>query len=89
MRLKIKLTIQQILDFWAAVPADDDAKRHHVVMSLNETAKDIVEILNNGETTEDEIVSKLLQEYDVTEEELRPHVQSVIQNLRDEHLLVE
>lgn len=88
MKLKYKMGVQHILDFWAAVPVGEDAKRYSGVMSLNETAKDMIEMLND-EITEDEMVSRLLAEYDVTEEELRPHVRELLDKLRAENLLVE
>ena len=43
----------------------------------------------NDEITEDEMVRRLLAEYDVTEEELRPHVRELLDKLRAENLLVE
>ena len=88
MKLKYKMAVQHIMDFWAAVPVGKDASRYNGVMSLNETAKDMIELLNE-ETTEEEIVQKMLAEYDVTEEELRKHVRDLLDKLRAENLLVE
>lgn len=82
------MAVQQVMNFWAAVPVGKDSMRYNGVMSLNETAKDMIELLNQ-ETTEDEIVAKLLQDYDVAEADLRQHVKDFLQKLRDEKLLVE
>lgn len=62
--------------------------RYNGVMSLNETSKDIIELLKE-ETTEEEIVKKMLEEYDVTEDVLRKHVSEFLDKLREEKLLVE
>lgn len=88
MRLKYKMAVQQVAGFWAAVPVGEDSLHYNGVMSLNETAKDMIELLNN-DTTEDQIVADLLKEYDVEEAELRQHVAEFLQKLRDEHLLIE
>lgn len=88
MKLRYNMAVQQVMNFWAAVPVGKDSMRYNGVMSLNETAKDMIELLNQ-ETTEDEIVAKLLQDYDVAEADLRQHVKDFLQKLRDEKLLVE
>lgn len=88
MKLKYQLAVQQVMDFWAAVPVGKDSMRYNGVMSLNETSKDIIELLKE-ETTEEEIVKKMLEEYDVTEDVLRKHVSEFLDKLREEKLLVE
>lgn len=88
MKLKYQMGIQKILDFWAAIPVGKDASRYKGVMSLNETAKDMIEMLKD-DVTEEQIVAKLLADYDVTEEELRRHVADFLQKLREEGILVE
>lgn len=88
MKLKYQMAVQQVMDFWAAVPVGKDAMRYNGVMSLNETSKDIFELLME-ETTEEEIVKKMLEEYDVTEDVLRMHVKDFLDKLRKEKLLLE
>ena len=88
MKLKYQLAVQQVMDFWAAVPVGKDSMRYNGVMSLNETSKDIIELLKE-ETTEEEIVKKMLEEYDVTGDVLRKHVSEFLDKLREEKLLVE
>lgn len=88
MKLKYNMSIQKVLDFWAAVPVGKDSTRYNGVMSLNETAKDMMELLKD-DISEDEMVSRLLMEYEVSEDELRSHVKDFVQKLRDEQLLIE
>ena len=52
MKLKYNFAIQEVTDFWAAVPVGKDAKRYRGVMSLNESAKDMMEFLREDITEE-------------------------------------
>ena len=71
-----------------AVPVGENAADFHAVLNVNEEAMRILELLQN-ETTEEDIVSKLLSEYDTTDEEVRPLVQAFVEKLRQEGLLEE
>lgn len=71
-----------------AVPVGDNAPELHAVLYLNEEALRILELLQE-ETTEQNIVTQLLAEYDSTEGELQPLVHSYIEELRQNGLLVE
>ena len=52
MKLKYNFAIQEVTDFWAAVPVGKDARRYRGVMSLNESAKDMMEFLREDITEE-------------------------------------
>lgn len=71
-----------------AVPVGDNASELHAVLNLNEEAMRILELLQE-ETTEQNVVRKLLNEYSCTEEEIYPMVHSFIEQLREEGLLIE
>lgn len=71
-----------------AVPVGESATNFHAVLNLNEEAMRILELLKE-ETTEKEIVSKLLLEYEGTEEQISSLVHSFIEQLRQEDLLEE
>jgi len=88
MKLKYNLAIQKVTDFWAAVPVGKDAKKYRGVMSLNESAKDMLEFLRE-DITEEELVQKMLAVYDVPEEQLRQDVADLIQKLREAEVLDE
>lgn len=70
------------------VPVGDNASELHAVLNLNEEAMSILECLKE-DTTEQEIVKKLLTEYEGTEESLQPLVHSFIEQLRQEGLIEE
>lgn len=86
MKLKYNFAIQEVTDFWAAVPVGNDAKKYKGVMSLNESAKDMMEFLRE-DITEEELVQKMLREYTVSEEQLRKDVADFIQKLKDADVL--
>lgn len=88
MKLKCNLAIQQVTDFWAAVPVGKDAKNYRCVISLNETAKDIVELLRDDITLE-ALVERMLALYDVPADDLRRDIDGVLDQLRTENLLAE
>ena len=71
-----------------AVAVGEGSREYHNIISLNETARDIFRLIQEGKD-EDGIVAQMLQEYDVTEDKLRPEVQNLIAQLRSEGLIVE
>lgn len=87
MKLKYNFAVQKITDFWAAVPVGRDAQRYNGVISLNETARDMMELLRE-DITEDELVQKMQGQYDVDEATLRQHVHEFITKLQEAQVLV-
>ena len=71
-----------------AVAVGEGSREYHNIISLNETARDIFRLIQEGKD-EDGIVAQMLQEYDVTEDKLRPEVQNLIAQLRSEGLLID
>ena len=71
-----------------AVPVGENAADFHAVLNLNEEAMRVLELLKE-ETTEEEIVSKLLLEYEGTREQISALVHVYIEQLRQEDLLEE
>ena len=70
------------------VPVGENAGELHAVLNLNEEAASILECLKE-DTTEEGIINKLLSEYDSTEAELKPLVDTFIERLRQEDLIEE
>ena len=88
MKLKYNFAIQHVLDFWAAVPVGSDSRRYEGIIVLNETAKDMMQYLHD-DISEEELMQKMLAEYDVDEATLRPEMQDFIAKLRETGVLVE
>lgn len=86
MKLKYNFAVQKVTDFWAAVPVGADAKRYSGVISLNESARDMMELLRD-DITEDELVQRMLGLYDIDEAQLRQDVRGFIAKLQEAGVL--
>lgn len=88
MKLKYDFAVREICGETVAVAIGEGSRVYHNIISLNETARDIFKLIQEG-NDEDAIVTKMMAEYDVTEERLRPEVQALIGKLREEELIVD
>ncbi|MBR3646971.1 MAG: PqqD family protein [Paludibacteraceae bacterium] len=88
MKLKYDFAVREICGETVAVAIGEGSRVYHNIISLNETARDIFKLIQEG-NDEDAIVTKMMAEYDVTEERLRPEVQALIAKLREEELIVD
>lgn len=86
MKLKFKFTVNQVCGAWYAVPVEESATQYSGLISLNETAADMMKFLAE-DITEDQLVQKMLAEYDVPEPVLRKDVQAFIERLKAENVL--
>lgn len=86
MKLKYDFAVRQVCGIWAAVPVGESARRYHGVINLNETAADMMGFLKE-EITEEELVQKMLTEYDAPESDMRRDVAAFIAQLQAEKLL--
>lgn len=87
MKLKYKFAIEKVTDFWAAVPVGRDSRLYNGVMSLNETARDMMLLLAE-EITEEDLVKKMMAEYEgVDEEAMRKDVHDFVVKLQDANVL--
>ncbi len=87
MKTKYRFEIMELDDGLVAVPVGAGAEQFQGVLKLNETAKSIIELLEN-ETTEEEIVNSLLKEYDGDSAQISSCVHEYIEKLSTEGLLV-
>ncbi|MBP5290745.1 MAG: PqqD family protein [Paludibacteraceae bacterium] len=88
MKLKYEFAVRTICGESVAVAIGEGSREYHNIISLNETARDIFKLIQEG-NDEDAIVAAMLKEYDVTEDKLRPEVQALIGKLKEEGLIVE
>ena len=86
MKLKHTFEIMEIDDQIMAVPVGDCAEEFHGILKINQSAAAILELLKE-DTTEEEIVAKLLKEYDSTEEELQAFVHEYLEQLKEAELV--
>ena len=81
MRLKKGFCTQTISDGQVMVPVGDADTSFRGIVRSNETAAFVVEQLKE-ETTEEEILSKLKEEYEGDEEKMKKDLAGVIAKLR-------
>lgn len=80
MKLKEGFITHQIQDTQMMVATGEAAKHFHGLVRSNETAAFIVDCLKS-ETTEEEIVDKLLTEYDVERDRAAKDVRLIVEKL--------
>ena len=88
MKLKYAFETTELGDEIIAVPVGNNARDFGGVLNLNDSAAAILKLLQK-ETTAEEIVSNLLEEYEGAREEITAFVEKFIDKLRKEDLLSE
>ena len=81
MKLKEGFVTHQIQGTQMMVAAGKAAKQFHGLVRSNETAAFIVDCLKR-ETTEEEIVNRILAEYDVPRETAETDVHHILESLK-------
>lgn len=81
MKLKYTFEMMEIDDQLMAVPVGDGADEFHGILKLNSSAASIFELLKE-DTTEEEIVSKLQESYE-SSDELKTYVHDYIAQLKE------
>lgn len=87
MRLKYKFDIAVVADRIVAVPLDD-AGQFNGALTINETMKDIMELLVQ-DRTEEELTMAMMQKYDnVPLEKMQASIHEICVGLKNEGILV-
>ena len=86
MKSKYQFEKMELDDQLIAVPVGEAATELHAVLNVNEEAMRILELLQE-DITEEEIINKLLSEYECTEEKIKPLVHTFIEQLAKEGIL--
>ena len=86
MKLRYKLDIATVADEIVAVPLEA-AGRFNGVITINETMKDILELLAEDKT-EEELTMAMMQKYkDVSKEEMQKSIHTICVDLKNEGIL--
>lgn len=88
MRLISGFTVRNILGETIAVPSQEAARQLSGLASLNETGGFLFHLLET-EQTEDTLITAMTDKYDVDDQTAAADVQSFLQILRENHLLIE
>lgn len=82
MKIKNDFVLRKVADSYVVVPVNSLTLDFNGVMNLNETGAFLFEQLQNG-IEKEELVCKMLDEYDVTEEKASADIDAFISKLRD------
>ena len=88
MKLKDGVLLHKTGDEYMGITQGDAAESFNGLIRNNETANYIMELLQD-DTTEEQIVSNMLERYDVSEEILQKDVHSIFEKLSKENLIHE
>ena len=88
--MKLKYTFENVNmgDEIISVPVGDGASEVHGVLKMNESGREIMELLQD-ETTEEKILDYLTAKYENSREELAVNVRETIAKLREAGLIAE
>lgn len=86
MKLKKTVIISKINDSYVLVDTNATNDRFNGLVKLNEISKDIIESFKE-DTTIEEVVNKLLQEYDTTYDDLYKDVTNIVEQLKGINLI--
>ena len=86
MKAKYSFEIMELDDDKVAVPVGKGAEQFHGVLKVNETAVDILKLLEN-ETNEMQIVNALLTQYSGERNEIAGYVHDFVERLKAEGLV--
>lgn len=87
MRIKDGFVLRKVAGSYIAVAVGEEAVSFNAMVTTNETGAFLWEKLKN-DTTEEELVSALLAEYDVDAETAKADISEFLSKLRDGKLLV-
>ena len=82
MKLKFEIVIQEVADKFMVVAKNGETEEVEKVLNLNETGAIILRALQDGTDTP-AIVSQLLAEYDVSQQEAEAEVNNFIDMLKE------
>ena len=80
MKIKEGYVIRQVMGNYVVIATGEESKNFHGMVKLNETAASIWKCIADGKN-EDEIVTCLMDEYEVEEERVRKDIANTIQTL--------
>ena len=82
MKIKDDFVLRKVADSYVVVPVNSLTLDFNGVMNLNETGAFLFETLQKGIEKED-LVNKMLDEYDVTREKASADIDTFINKLKD------
>lgn len=89
MRLKYRFVLREVSGQWVAVAVGKDHAKFNGMVKLNSTGAFLMTLLTEGEKTKEELLTAMLERYEVTEERASANLDSFLQTLEQGDLLAE
>ncbi|MBQ2093218.1 MAG: PqqD family protein [Ruminococcus sp.] len=86
MKIKEDFILRKVADSYVVVPVNKMTLDFNGIINLNETGAFLFELLQKG-AERDELVDKMLEEYDVDREKAEADIDVFIQKVRDADVL--
>lgn len=86
MKINNGFILREVADSYVVVAVGDKLREFNSIINLNETGAFLWRILEK-ETTEQELIEKLLEEYDVDRETAEKDIKDFIQKIQEAGLL--
>ena len=86
MKIKDDFILRKVADSYVVVPVNKMTLDFNGIINLNETGAFLFELLQKG-AERDELVDKMLEEYDVDREKAEADIDVFIQKVRDADVL--
>ena len=86
MKIKEDFILREVADSYVVVPVNKMTLDFNGIINLNETGAFLFELLQKG-AERDELVDKMLEEYDVDREKAEADIDVFIQKVRDADVL--
>ena len=86
MRVKENFMLRKVADSYVVVPVGRQTLDFNGIINLNETGAFLFELLQKG-ASRDELVEKLLAEYEVERDRAQADVDKFIQSVKDADVL--
>lgn len=87
MKLKYRFVIREVAGQFVAVAVGRDNEKFNGMVKLNATGAYLMELLNQGDYSREELLSAMLDRYEVTEQRAGENLDAFLQILRDGKLL--
>ena len=88
MKLKTGFVLRKVADTYVVVAVGAEAKKHNVMITLNETGALLWEKLSE-DATEDSLTNAILEVYDIDENTARADVNKFIEKIKSEDLIID
>ncbi len=86
MKIKDDFILRKVADTYVVVPVNSMTLDFNGIINLNETGAFLFELLQNG-ATKDELLIRLLEEYDVSEQKASSDVDIFIEKVKEADIL--